>query len=63
MATDNTGPEQVSTTTILLVLATVFVALRFWARYNVAAKYGLLVTLSFLDVMLPRDPYDGLQDA
>lgn len=37
----NTGPKQVSTTTILLVLATIFVALRFWARFNVAAKHGL----------------------
>lgn len=42
MATDvNTGPEQVRTTTTLLVLATIFVGLRFWARHNVAAKYGL----------------------
>ncbi|KAJ4404819.1 hypothetical protein N0V82_010424 [Gnomoniopsis sp. IMI 355080] len=40
-ASANTGPEQVTTTTILLVLATIFVALRFWARYNVAAKYGI----------------------
>lgn len=42
MATsENSGPTQISTTTVLLVLATVFVGLRFWARWNVAAKYGL----------------------
>lgn len=40
-AVQDTGPEQNTTTTILLVLSTVFVILRFWARYNVAAKYGL----------------------
>lgn len=38
---ENTGPTQISTTTTLLVLATIFVILRFWARWNVAAKYGL----------------------
>lgn len=37
---ENTGPTQISTTTILLVLATIFVVLRFWARHYVAAKYG-----------------------
>lgn len=41
MAVDDSGPEQITTTTILLVLSTVFVGLRFWARHNVAAKYGL----------------------
>lgn len=39
-ASENTGPTQISTTTILLVLATVFVILRFWARHYVAAQYG-----------------------
>ncbi|KAJ0124468.1 integral membrane protein [Diaporthe amygdali] len=39
-ASENTGPTQISTTTILLVLATVFVVLRFWARHYVAAQYG-----------------------
>lgn len=39
-ASENTGPTQISTTTILLVLATVFVILRFWARQYVAARYG-----------------------
>lgn len=38
---ENTGPTQVSTTTVLLVLSSIFVCLRFWARWNVAAKYGL----------------------
>ncbi|KAF3765113.1 hypothetical protein M406DRAFT_340580 [Cryphonectria parasitica EP155] len=41
MAVENTGPEQVSTTAVLLALATVFTVLRFWARYQVVAKYGL----------------------
>lgn len=40
-ASENTGPTQVSTTTVLIVLATLFVCLRFWARWNVAARYGL----------------------
>lgn len=40
-ASEDTGPTQITTTTILLVLATVFVILRFWARHYVAAKYGL----------------------
>ncbi|CCF44726.1 hypothetical protein CH063_00527 [Colletotrichum higginsianum] len=35
------GPEQTTTTTVLLVLATIFVALRFWARWSVGFKYGL----------------------
>lgn len=41
MAVQDTGPEQTTTTTVLLVLATIFVALRFWARWNVAARYGI----------------------
>lgn len=40
-ASENTGPTQISTTTILLVLSTLFVILRFWARHYVAATYGL----------------------
>lgn len=40
-ASENTGPTQITTTTILLVLATIFVVLRFWARHYVAATYGL----------------------
>ncbi|POS71421.1 hypothetical protein DHEL01_v210183 [Diaporthe helianthi] len=40
-ASENTGPTQISTTTILLVLSTVFVILRFWARHYVAAQYGI----------------------
>lgn len=40
-ASENTGPTQITTTTILLVLATVFVVLRFWARHYVAATYGI----------------------
>ena len=39
-ASEDTGPTQISTTTILLVLSTVFVILRFWARHYVAATYG-----------------------
>lgn len=39
-ASEDTGPTQITTTTILLVLATIFVVLRFWARHYVAAKYG-----------------------
>ncbi|OHW93605.1 integral membrane protein [Colletotrichum incanum] len=35
------GPELSGTTTVLLVLATVFVGLRFWARWTVGFKYGL----------------------
>lgn len=40
-ASENIQPTQISTTTILLVLATIFVVLRFWARHYVAATYGL----------------------
>ncbi|KAK1674509.1 hypothetical protein BDP55DRAFT_176661 [Colletotrichum godetiae] len=35
------GPELSGTTTALLVLATVFVGLRFWARWTVGFHYGL----------------------
>ncbi|KAF6843844.1 integral membrane protein [Colletotrichum musicola] len=35
------GPELSGTTTALLVLATVFVGLRFWARWTVGFNYGL----------------------
>ncbi|GJC80683.1 satratoxin biosynthesis SC1 cluster protein 4 [Colletotrichum liriopes] len=35
------GPELSGTTTALLVLATIFVGLRFWARWAVGFKYGL----------------------
>ncbi|GKT46685.1 satratoxin biosynthesis SC1 cluster protein 4 [Colletotrichum spaethianum] len=35
------GPELKGTTTALLVLATVFVGFRFWARWTVGFKYGL----------------------
>ncbi|ORY72149.1 uncharacterized protein BCR38DRAFT_383396 [Pseudomassariella vexata] len=35
------GPELTGTTTALLVLATVFVGLRFWARYTVRYELGL----------------------
>lgn len=41
MAVENTGPEQIRTTTVLLVLATLFTVLRFLARHQVAAKYGV----------------------
>lgn len=37
----NRGPELSGTTTALLVLATVFVGLRFWARWTVGFHYGL----------------------
>ncbi|KAH8660374.1 hypothetical protein BX600DRAFT_551782 [Xylariales sp. PMI_506] len=36
----NNGPGLENTTTALLVLATLFVALRFWARYSAVAQYG-----------------------
>ncbi|KAG8164548.1 hypothetical protein KVR01_006466 [Diaporthe batatas] len=39
-ANENTGPTQITTTTILLVLSTIFVILRFWARHFVTAQYG-----------------------
>lgn len=50
------GPELSGTTTALLVLATTFVGLRFWARWTVGFQYGLddwfivvgLVRLRFL---------------
>ncbi|WYZ40083.1 hypothetical protein EsH8_IV_000424 [Colletotrichum jinshuiense] len=35
------GPELSGTTTALLVLATTFVGLRFWARWTVGFQYGL----------------------
>lgn len=38
---EDSGPTQVGTTTTLLVLATIFVGLRFWARWTIAARYGL----------------------
>jgi hypothetical protein len=38
---EDTGPTQITTTTALLVLATIFLFLRFWARYFVTANYGL----------------------
>lgn len=41
MAVEDTGPEQIRTTTVLLVLATLFTVLRFLARRQVAAKYGV----------------------
>lgn len=59
-ASENTGPTQISTTTILLVLSTVFVILRFWARHYVAAQYGiddwLIVAglVSLVSILVPR---------
>ncbi|KAH7119260.1 hypothetical protein EDB81DRAFT_701171 [Dactylonectria macrodidyma] len=37
---DNRGGELKATTTVLLILATIFVALRFWARSYTAGRYG-----------------------
>lgn len=59
-ASENTGPTQISTTTILLVLATIFVILRFWARHYVAARYGpddWLIVAGLVSLA----PRDGLQ--
>jgi hypothetical protein len=39
--TADRGPELSATTTALLVLASLFLGLRFWARRTVAAKFGL----------------------
>lgn len=59
-ASENTGPTQITTTTILLVLATIFVILRFWARHYVAARYGpddWLIVAGLVSLA----PRDGLQ--
>lgn len=57
--TEDTGPTQISTTTILLVLSTVFVVLRFWARHYVAAKYGpddWLIVAGLVSCAVPTVP-------
>lgn len=57
--TANRGPELNITTTVVLILAVFFVALRFWSRY-VRGGHGLddWMTLVAL-VWLPRFPEFG----